>query len=228
MALHSTIGLTKALYAHSLDLAKQVRRLRRRKFRVLFSLVVTSFTRSFQRKSCERLMPKYLVVLFITWDQALLLLFFCTSLPTSFSLCVTNVTGLLTPFSGLLQNDLFEAEIWREVFSNNIIVTLVIQGFQGLHTVPKTPENLRICPLLPLKWSWTRITLSVYSIVIFTIVFDLTFTKTFVIDPPFLKIMTTMKKAPFYLTISILISTDLQLLTYIHVWRAIWLLMYGI
>ena len=59
--------------------------------------------------------------------------------------------GLLTPFSGLLQNDLFEAEIWREVFSNNIIVTLVIQGFQGLHTVPKTPENLRICPFCHLN-----------------------------------------------------------------------------
>ena len=34
MALYSTIGLTRALYACSLDLAEHVRRLRRRKFRV--------------------------------------------------------------------------------------------------------------------------------------------------------------------------------------------------
>ena len=58
-----------------------------------------------------------------------------------------------------------------------------------------------------------------YSIVIFTIVFDLTFTETLVIDSPFSIILTTLKKPSSYLTMSILISTDLQLLTYIHVWN---------
>ena len=57
-----------------------------------------------------------------------------------------------------------------------------------------------------------------YSIVIFTIVFDLTFTET-VIDSPFSIILTTLKKPSSYSTMSILISTDLQLLTYIHVWN---------
>ena len=47
------------------------------------------------------------------------------------------------------------------------------------------------------------------------IVFDLTFTETLVTDTPFLVIFTTTKK-PF---LSILISSDLQLLTYIHVWN---------
>ena len=51
------------------------------------------------------------------------------------------------------------------------------------------------------------------------IVFDLTFTETLVIDTPFLVIFTTMKKPSSYLTMSILISTDLQLFTYIHVWN---------
>ena len=54
MALCSTIGLTRALYARSFDLAKKLPRLRHRKFRVLFALVVISFARTFQRKSCER------------------------------------------------------------------------------------------------------------------------------------------------------------------------------
>ena len=58
-----------------------------------------------------------------------------------------------------------------------------------------------------------------YSIVIFTIVFDLTFTETLVIDSPFSIILTSLKKPSSYLTMSILISTDLQLLTYIHVWN---------
>ena len=58
-----------------------------------------------------------------------------------------------------------------------------------------------------------------YSIVIFTIVFDLTFTETSVIDTPFSIILTTTKKPSSCLTMSILISTDLQLLTYIHVWN---------
>ena len=44
MALYSTIGLIRTLYACSLDLAEQVGRLRRRKFRVLFALVVIAFT----------------------------------------------------------------------------------------------------------------------------------------------------------------------------------------
>ena len=58
-----------------------------------------------------------------------------------------------------------------------------------------------------------------YSIVIFTIVFDLTFAETLVIDTFFLIILTTMKKPSSYLTMSVLISTDLQLLTYAHVWN---------
>ena len=58
-----------------------------------------------------------------------------------------------------------------------------------------------------------------YSIVIFTIVFDLTFTKTLIINTPFLIIFSTMKKPSSYLTMLILTSTDLQLLTYIHVWN---------
>ena len=58
-----------------------------------------------------------------------------------------------------------------------------------------------------------------YSILIFTIVFDLTFTETLVIDSPFSIILTTLKKPSSYSTMSILISTDLQLLTYIHVWN---------
>ena len=43
MALYSTIGLTRALCGRSLDLAEQVGRLQRRKFRD-FALVVISFT----------------------------------------------------------------------------------------------------------------------------------------------------------------------------------------
>ena len=58
-----------------------------------------------------------------------------------------------------------------------------------------------------------------YSIVIFTIVFDLTFTETLVTESPFSIILTTLKKPSSCLTMSILISTDLQLLTYIHVWN---------
>ena len=58
-----------------------------------------------------------------------------------------------------------------------------------------------------------------YSIVILTIVFDLTFTETLVTHTPFLIILTTMKKPSSYLTMSIPISTDLLLLTYIHVWN---------
>ena len=58
-----------------------------------------------------------------------------------------------------------------------------------------------------------------YSIVIFTIVFDLTFTETLVTESPFSIILTTLKKPYSCLTMSILISTDLQLLTYIHVWN---------
>ena len=45
-----------------------------------------------------------------------------------------------------------------------------------------------------------------YSIVIFTIIFDLTFTE-------------SMKKPSSYLIMWIFISTDLRLLTYIHVWH---------
>ena len=51
------------------------------------------------------------------------------------------------------------------------------------------------------------------------IVFDLTFTETLVIDTPFFSNFTTIKKPSSYLTMSILISTDLQLLAYIHVWN---------
>ena len=58
-----------------------------------------------------------------------------------------------------------------------------------------------------------------YSIVIITIVFDLTFTETLVMDTHFLITLTTMEKPSLYLIMSILISTDLQLLTYIHVWN---------
>ena len=53
--------------------------------------------------------------------------------------------------------------------------------------------------------------------------------KKFVIDIPFLTILTTMKTPSSYLTMSILISTDSQLLKYIHVYtmmgmlRALWL-----
>ena len=55
-----------------------------------------------------------------------------------------------------------------------------------------------------------------HSIVIFTMVFDLTFTEKLVIDTPFLIILTTMKKPSSYLTIS---SLYLYRLTaaYIHV-----------
>ena len=58
-----------------------------------------------------------------------------------------------------------------------------------------------------------------YSIVIFTILFDLTFTETLIMDTDFLITLITMEKPSLYLIISIFISTDLQLLTYIHVWN---------
>ena len=58
-----------------------------------------------------------------------------------------------------------------------------------------------------------------YSIVIFTIVFDLTFTETLIMDTDFLITLITMEKPSLYLIMSIFISTDLQLLTYIHVWN---------
>ena len=47
---------------------------------------------------------------------------------------------------------------------------------------------------------------TLYSIVIFTIIFDLTLTE-------------SMKKPSSYLIMWIFISTDLRLLTYIHVWH---------
>ena len=49
--------------------------------------------------------------------------------------------------------------------------------------------------------------------------FDLTFTETLGLDTPFLRILTTMKKPSSYLTMSILISADFQLLTCSHVWN---------
>ena len=58
-----------------------------------------------------------------------------------------------------------------------------------------------------------------YSIVIFTVVFDLTFTETLIMDTDFLITLITMEKSSLYLIMSIFISTDLQLLTYIHVWN---------
>ena len=42
MLFGTVFGLTWALYACALDLAEEVQRLRRRKFRVLFALVVIS------------------------------------------------------------------------------------------------------------------------------------------------------------------------------------------
>ena len=48
--------------------------------------------------------------------------------------------------------------------------------------------------------------------------------KKFVIDIPFVTILTTMKTPSSYLTMSILISTDSQLLKYIHVYTMMWML----
>ena len=48
--------------------------------------------------------------------------------------------------------------------------------------------------------------------------------KKFVIDIPFVTILITMKTSSSYLTMSILISTDSQLLKYIHVYTMMWML----
>ena len=60
-----------------------------------------------------------------------------------------------------------------------------------------------------------------YLIVIFTIVFDLTFTETLVIDTPFLMILSTMKKTLFVFNnvISSYLQTYSGLVTYIHIWN---------
>ena len=109
VALYSTIGLTRALYACSLDLAEQVQRLPRREFRVLFALVVVAFTWWFQRKSGERLIPKYLVV---STDSR--------ALPWSFywnlkgvCLRVTRITLHWLGLNSIHQSDSHFSKLWR-------------------------------------------------------------------------------------------------------------------
>ena len=53
-----------------------------------------------------------------------------------------------------------------------------------------------------------------FNILIIMIVFDLSFTETLVIDTPFIIILITIKKPSLYLTMLILMCTDLH--AYIH------------
>ena len=127
---------------------------------------------------------------------------------------ITNIKKL--KFYSIFKNDCHKSDCLNIITNINHKKTLNkfrlgnhrLQIETGKYTVPKTPENLRICRFGHLN-----------EVVIFTIVFDLTFTETLVIDTFFLIILTTTKKPSSYLTMSVLISTDLQLLPCIYVWN---------
>ena len=92
-----------------------------------------------------------------------------------------------------------------------------VQIGTGRHAVPKTPENLRICPYFHLNEVEHEL-LFLFNCNLYDILRS-NFYRNISNRSPFCIILTTMNKSSSYLKMSILKSTDSQLLTYIHVWN---------